>query len=725
MYLLASSLPVEIGVQLWVDDCCELSISLGATMRLSNVFVSLAISLTIATHLQAQSGTSEDKLSWLEDFTSEKVKDWIKSENIRTSDRYAVGASYQNLYNETFNVLKMSARTDNTQHIGSNLYEVYKPEGAKVGVWRRSPWINYINGLPEWETVLDFDAMNKKDKTDFSLESISCVGASPDHCLISFLKYGSFSTVTKEFDLGSKSFVSDGFFLPLARSSLNWIDKDNVLLLDGIATGNQNESGGPRTIKLWKRNTKIEAATIVFETEVSDRRLTGQSYSSQPESNVVLLNLVHKDQSVEQKIFFANKMFDFKLPSHVGLIGFYNNQAIVFVKEKSDGAKKGAIFAYPITAENGLGIKPKVLWEPKAEDLVFDKLLIKNNLYISFVKDVKTHIARFDLANNARESRIDFPKDGALFMKKAGENSEVLKVTFENSLTPSTYYFYDPASAGISKVNFLPETFDSSEMEIKQSFLKTKDGSQIVYLLVGKKGMPLNSSNPTILFGYGGFNQIMLPIYMKLSGKVWLEKGGLFVFAHVRGDGEFGENGHKAGMGKLKQNVFDDIVMVAKDLIAKKITSPRHLGLNGASNGGLTAAAVYNQHPELFNAVVVEAVLDMARFDALGGRSWKGEYGDPSNPADLKYLKNYSPLHNVKKNTSAPEILFVTSSDDKVVNPAHSRKMAERLKQIGNPYLFYESDTGEHGLGTLDFMAKSKSIVSSFFWDKLGPAVVK
>jgi prolyl oligopeptidase len=268
-----------------------------------------------------------------------------------------------------------------------------------------------------------------------------------------------------------------------------------------------------------------------------------------------------------------------------------------------------------------------------------------------------------------------------------------------------------------------PRFFDSTGMRTEQRFATSKDGTRVPYFVVWPKGAKADADNPTLLYGYGGFEQSMQPYYSGSAGSVWLARGGVFVLANIRGGGEFGPAWHQAATKANKQRSYDDFAAVAEDLIARQITRPRHLGIQGGSNGGLLVGAVMLQRPELFNAVVCQVpLLDMRRYhQLLAGASWMAEYGDPDKPEDWAFVSRYSPYHNVRKDQKLPKVLLITSTRDDRVHPGHARKMAARLAEQGHPHLYYENIEGGHG-GAADNKQRADmmALEYSFLWQQLG-----
>jgi prolyl oligopeptidase len=279
------------------------------------------------------------------------------------------------------------------------------------------------------------------------------------------------------------------------------------------------------------------------------------------------------------------------------------------------------------------------------------------------------------------------------------DESDDYFMTVTDFLTPSSLYFGTLGKAGREKVKSLPEFFNTSGLEISQHEATSKDGTRVPYFQVSRKGLTLDGSHATLLYGYGGFEISMLPSYSAGVGASWLEKGGVYVLANIRGGGEFGPRWHESARKANRQRAYDDFIAVAEALIARKVTSPAHLGIQGGSNGGLLMGVMLTQRPDLFKAVVCQVpLLDMRRFNKLlAGASWMAEYGDPDVPEQWAYISKYSPYQNVRSGRKYPRTLFMTSTRDDRVHPGHARKMVARMKEQGHDILYYENIEGGHG----------------------------
>lgn len=266
-------------------------------------------------------------------------------------------------------------------------------------------------------------------------------------------------------------------------------------------------------------------------------------------------------------------------------------------------------------------------------------------------------------------------------------------------LTPTSLYYGEIGRGAPEKLKSLPGFFETEGLAVSQHEAKSKDGTRVPYFQVSAKAIKLNGENPTVLYGYGGFEVSMTPSYSAGIGEAWLEKGGVWVVANIRGGGEFGPKWHQAALKANRNKAYEDFIAVAEDLIARRLTSTPHLGIMGGSNGGLLMGNMLTLRPDLFGAIVCQVpLLDMRRYHTLlAGASWMGEYGDPDKAEEWAFLQKYSPYHNVRKDVKYPRTLFTTSTRDDRVHPGHARKMVAKMKDQGHDVLYYENIEGGHG----------------------------
>ena len=342
-----------------------------------------------------------------------------------------------------------------------------------------------------------------------------------------------------------------------------------------------------------------------------------------------------------------------------------------------------------------------VLFEPSECKALASMSATKSYLILNELDNVRSKAYALRRENRQwTRSQLATPDFGSLRVRGVdADESDDYFMTVNDFLTPSSLFLGTVGSAAPEKLKALPEFFSAAGLAISQHEAVSKDGTKIPYFQVSRKNSTRQSENPTLLYGYGGFNVSQLPYYSGTLGAAWLERGGVYVLANIRGGGEFGPNWHYAARKENRQRAYDDFIAVAEDLIARKVTSPKQLGIQGGSNGGLLVGVALTQRPDLFKAVVCQVpLLDMRRYSKLlAGASWVDEYGDPDKPEEWDYIKKYSPYHNVVSGKKYPRVLFTTSTRDDRVHPGHARKMFAKMKAQGHDVLYYENIEGGHG----------------------------
>ncbi|HPU55148.1 MAG TPA: prolyl oligopeptidase family serine peptidase, partial [Verrucomicrobiota bacterium] len=365
-----------------------------------------------------------------------------------------------------------------------------------------------------------------------------------------------------------------------------------------------------------------------------------------------------------------------------------------------------------------------MLFEPSPRKSLDDFTATKNCLILVELENVRSrpYLLRFE---NGQWTRTPLPAPEFGTLSIAGidpEESDDYFMTVTDFLTPSSLYLCRAGEEGREKLKSLPSFFNADGLEIQQFEATSKDGTRVPYFQVGRKGLRPDGNNPTLLYGYGGFEISLLPNYNAGVGAAWLERGGVYVLANIRGGGEFGPPWHNAARKENRQRAYDDFIAVAEDLIARKVTSPRRLGIQGGSNGGLLMGVMFTQRPDLFGAVVCQVpLLDMRRYHKLlAGPSWMDEYGNPDDPADWEYIRRFSPYHNVAAGKTYPRILFMTSTRDDRVHPGHARKMVAKMKDLGHDVLYYENIEGGHGgAANNEQRAYMQALAYTFLWREL------
>jgi prolyl oligopeptidase len=512
----------------------------------------------------------------------------------------------------------------------------------------------------------------------------------------------------REFDLKSKSFVDGGFRLPRGKQSSAWLDGSTLILAREWGPGTMTESGYPFVVKTLKRGQPPEAAQEVFRGRPQDVEVAPANLFD-PATRTTRTIITRALSFFETETYAVTPKGVVKLPvplKHTvqGLLGGKLLMTLEETWTPEPGGPTyplGALVAVDLkTLETGQAGKVDVVYAPGPRESIESVGVSKSRVVVGAYENVRGRALAFRPGPGGTwiREKLGFPDNLAVDLIDVDEETDLAFIQTASFLQPTTLSLADAAALTQRPIKSLPPRFDASKDVTEQFEATSTDGTRIPYFVVRPKDLKFDGSAPTLLYAYGGFQVSMTPSYSSLNGKLWLERGGVYVLANIRGGGEFGPAWHQAGLKTKRQIIYDDFAAVAKDLIARKITSPRRLGIEGGSNGGLLMGVEFEQHPELWNAVVIQVpLLDMLRIDQIGaGASWVGEYGSPQDPTERAFLARISPYHNLKTGVRYPEPLFVTSTKDDRVSPAHARKMAARMQAMGLPFLYYENTQGGH-----------------------------
>lgn len=675
----------------------------------------------------AEPVAAPDTFQWLEDVTGDKQLDWVRAQNKVTRGKLDGDAGFNQLRSDLTVVLDSKDRIPTIRKIGNAVYNFWTDTEHPRGVWRKTSLADYRQAQPKWDVVLDIDALAKAENENWVFKNLNCREPQFDRCLVSLSRGGADAVVLREFDLKTRQFVKDGFNLPESKMNADWIDKDHIFIATNFGDNSMTDSGYARILKEWQRGTPITAAKTVFEGEKTDISVSGQTSIH----NGIKRELVNRGVTFytsEDYIRVDGKLIKLDIPARSG-VSFFGKQIIVTPREIwSTGGKtfaSGSVLAMDFD-DFQKGSRDFVTLFTPSDSTSFTGLTeTKNFLLVQSLDNVKSSLQEWKYAKGKWTSRkVTLPTLGAVGLSALdAEKSDDYLMSYSDYLTPSVYLMGHAGKDQREQLKSAPAFFNASGLETVQQFATSKDGTKIPYFVVRRKDVKFDGSNPTLLYGYGGFQISLTPAYSPIVGKAWLEKGGVYVVANIRGGGEFGPRWHQSALKENRQRAYDDFAAVAQDLIASKITSPQHLGAMGGSNGGLLAGVALTQHPELFNAVVSNVpLLDMQRYNKLlAGASWVAEYGNPDIAEEWNFIQKYSPYQNVKADVVYPEVLFITSTRDDRVHPGHARKMAAKMIEQGHKNVwYYENIEGGHGGAANSAQrADMSAITYSFLWNKL------
>ena len=675
-------------------------LSLCTTAAISGV---ATLSLVSPGRLNAATADSDDPYLWLEDVTGENALNWVRQRNVTSQKELESLPSFEPTRKRLLDILDSKEKIPYVKKHGAWYYNFWRDQKSVRGLWRRTTLAEFKKPQPTWDTVLDLDQLAADEKENWVWKGYEVLWPTYERCLVSLSRAGSDATVTREFDLKAKSFVTNGFYLPEAKSSVTWRDKNTLYIGTDFGPGSLTSSGYPRIAKEWKRGQPLADATLLFEGKAQDVSVGavvehdhGRTYEFIVRSPTFFTDETYLRQ--------GSKWVRIEKPDDAQIETF-DDQLLLRLRSDWNCAGKtfvaGSLLGADLKSYLKGNRKMDVLFTPTERKSLEGTSATRNYVILNQLDNVRGRVTVLRRAKGRWVSgTLPVPEIGSVSVSGIDpDESDDYFVSFSDFLTPSTLSYGVIGGKNAEKLKRLPAFFKADGLEITQHEATSKDGTKIPYFQVSRKGLALNGSNPTLLYAYGGFQISMLPDYRAGIGAAWLERGGVYVLANIRGGGEFGPRWHEAARKKNRQNAYDDFAAVAEDLHSRKVTSPRHLGIQGGSNGGLLMGAMFTERPELFKAVVCQVpLLDMRRFNRLlAGASWMDEYGDPDKPDEWAYLSKYSPYQNVSKDKHYPRVLFMTSTKDDRVHPGHARKMFARMQEQGHDVLYYENIEGGHG----------------------------
>ncbi|SDE09804.1 prolyl oligopeptidase family serine peptidase [Aquimonas voraii] len=674
---------------------------------------------------------AEDPYLWLEDVEGEKALDWVRAQNAASKDSLESLEGFAQLRDDLRAILDSNDKIPFVREMGGYLYNFWQDANNPRGLWRRTTLDSYRSAAPQWEVILDLDALNKAEGENWVWAGADCLRPEYTRCLLSLSRGGADANVTREFDVATKSFVEGGFFRPEAKGGMGWIDLDTVFVYTDFGDGSMTSSGYPRIAKRWKRGTELASAETVYEGQADDMYIAA-SHDDTPgyERSFVSRTLAFYNDEL-YLIGDGGTLTRIDAPNSANK-SVHKDWLLLELREPLTVAEitfaAGSLLAAKLDAFLAGERRFTVLFEPSDTTSLAGYSFTANHLVLNVLEDVKNRLSVLTPAAEAGQPWASQPLPGAPAFGTVSvsaydeEKSDLVWMTSTDYLTPTTLYLGELLGEK-AKLKEMPSFFDKEGLEITQGFATSDDGTRVPYFMVARKGMERNGKNPTLLYGYGGFEISLTPGYSGAVGRAWLQDGGVYVVANIRGGGEYGPRWHQAALKANRNKAYEDFAAVAKELIAQNITAPAHLGMQGGSNGGLLMGNMTVMYPELFGAVVCQVpLLDMKRYHLLlAGASWMAEYGNPDT-ADWEFLQKYSPYQNVKADAKYPPVLFTTSTRDDRVHPGHARKMFARMQEQGHSVAYYENIEGGHG-GAADNgqRAYMQAIAYSFLRQHLFP----
>ena len=666
----------------------------------------------------------KDPYLWLEEVDGAKALKWVKEMNAGTQAELEAVPEYQPIHDRLLEIYNSRDRIPFASIQGAWLYNFWQDAEHVRGVWRRTFLDQYVTADPAWETVLDLDALAAAEGENWVWKGAGMLQPEGRLCLVSLSRGGGDAAVVREFDTVAKAFVEGGFTVPEAKSSVSWQDEDHVWIGTDFGPGSLTDSGYPRIVKLWTRGTPLESAVTVYEGEQTDVSV-GAYTSVTPEGSYDVVFRTPAFFTGMTWLRLGDRLVRVDVPIDAELRGMFKDHMMLSLR--TDWTVGGT--TYPADALLAIDLDAflqgsrtfDVLFTPEERVSLRGVSTTLNQVLLSTLDNVRSRLYRLTLADGAwTREEIALPGLGTAGIGATSDTDDTFFFSYTDFLTPSSLYLVRPGQAP-ERIKSTPEQFDAAGMTVEQFEATSADGTKIPYFMFTPKGYQANGANPTMLYGYGGFEVSMLPSYSGTTGEAWVGRGGVYVLANIRGGGEFGPKWHSQALRENRQKCFDDFIAVAEDLIARKVTSPAHLGIVGGSNGGLLVGATFTQRPDLFNAVVCQVpLLDMKRYNKLlAGASWMAEYGNPDTD-DWSFMQAWSPYQNLDKDKTYPKVLFVTSTRDDRVHPGHARKMARRMVDMGKPIYYFKNTEGGHGAAAnLNQRAYMWAVTYAYLWKML------
>ena len=672
------------------------------------------------------SADNDDPFLWLEEIDSERALDWAREQNERSVEFLESHPLFEPIHERNLEILTADDRIAYPSLMGGQIYNFWRDAEHVRGIWRVTSREDFRNERPDWDTIIDVDALADAEDENWVWAGASCRYPDYDRCIIGLSIGGADAAVRREFDLETREFVDDGFVLPESKSYISWRDRDSVFFGPAFEDEQMTTSEYPRQVYIWQRGTPRDEADLVFEAERDDVLVWGSRFwdGGTPWDMIVRLPTFF---TREYHVLRDGQTVRVAVPDDAEVAGIIGGQLLVELKSDWEvgGAThaQGALLAADM--ESVLAGEPdfELLFQPNERQAVNGVATTENTVIVSILDNVIGQFLRFTRDDDGWTREVlDVPDLGTLSVVTTDDRSDAFYFNYTGFLTPSQLYEADAAANTRRQIRSEPERFDTSGMAVEQYFATSADGERIPYFVIKPAGFEADGTSPTLLGAYGGFEVARTPFYSGTIGSAWLERGGVYVLANIRGGGEFGPRWHQAGLRENRQRVFDDLIAVAEDLIERDLTSPEHLGIQGGSNGGLLTGAVMVQRPELFNAVIIQVpLLDMKRYHKLlAGASWMAEYGNPDDPDDWAFMREYSPYQNLSADASYPKAFVTTSTRDDRVHPGHARKFVARMLEQEHDVLYYENIEGGHGgAANLKQSAYINALIYAYLHDRL------
>ncbi len=661
------------------------------------------ITVTCLLFFMSDLSAQEDPFQWMEEVENEEALAWAKVQSDQATSTFEAVPEFESIHAKVQEIYNSEDRIPSPVIRDEWIYNFWQDETHVRGIWRRTTLDEYVKDDPSWEIVLDIDALATAEDENWVWDGARFL--EPDYrlCMVGLSRGGADAAVEREFDVVKKAFVEDGFFVPESKANVSWKDEDTLWIGTDFGEGSLTDSGYPRIAKEWTRGTPLESARTVFEGEAADVSISAYS-SYAPEGRYDVVHVSPAFFRGRDYLILGGRLVKLEIPEDARFNGFFKGQMLLTLRSDwtvhETTYPQGALLSIDLDRFLQGNRAFDILFEPEERITLDDVSATANHLLYSTLDNVRGKLYRLSMSSKGwSREEIELPGLGTVNIGSTSDSTDDFFFSYTDFLTPSSLYLVR-GTAEPKQIKSSPAWFDTEGMKVVQNEAISKDGTRIPYFLFTPKGFKADGKSPTLISAYGGFEISRLAQYSGTTGTAWVERGGVYVLANIRGGGEFGPKWHQAALREKRQTNFDDLIAVAEDLVKRKITSPEHLGIQGGSQGGLLVGGALTQRPDLFNAVVCAVpLLDMKRYNKLlAGASWMAEYGNPDTE-DWNYIQTWSPYHNLDANLEYPKAFFWTNTRDDRVHPAHARKMVARMEAMNKPVFYYENTEGGHGGG--------------------------
>ena len=666
---------------------------------------------------------------WLEDVEGEKALDWVREKNEVSVAEISQAPGFEDLQNRLLETYDSEDRIPYVSKLGEHYYNFWRDGNHERGIWRRTSLEEYQKEVPVWDVVLDLDDISESEGENWVWKGAECLRPEYTACLLRLSRGGADATVVREFDLESRNFVAEGFVLPEAKSRVSWIDADTVLVGTDFGEGSLTDSGYPRVVKRWSRGTPLDSAEPFYEGEASDVA-AGAWHDQTPGFERTFAYRATTFWTDEYYYLGKKGLVQIEKPDDADARVYRKG---LFFETRSDWTLDGTTYAAGslLVTDFKRWMKGKrdveVLFTPEERTSLRGVTYTRNHVVLTLLDNVRSRLVVLTPGKKgwATSSIEGLPEQGSIRVwEEDSDSSDAYFLQFSDYVTPSTLARGVIGEGEAETLKQLPPFFDATGLVISQHEAVSADGTRIPYFQVAREDMELDGTTPTLLYGYGGFEVSLLPGYRASVGISWLEKGGVYAVANIRGGGEFGPRWHQAALKEKRPRAYEDFIAVGEDLVNRGVTAVPHLGIAGGSNGGLLVGNMLTMRPDLWGAVLCQVpLLDMRRYHTLlAGASWVAEYGNPDNPEEWAFIEGFSPYHNIDPAAAYPRTLITTSTRDDRVHPGHARKMTARLLEHDKHVLYYENIEGGHGGAANNAQAAFMDALGySFLWQTLAP----